>query len=166
MGLFSTLAGSYKKSKKLRKLQLKISPPDQSVNDIASNFVTSLKSGGDEENEALEKFLDLCINDEGVANVLSQYDMDRNDLKDIYWHLARNGFGQWINGHHVALSTIAYYEPLLFVVESRRREVPVRELATALFAYWEGKVTQGELLRSLQYPRQQASSSNGNQPVS
>jgi len=150
MGFFSGLAGSYKKSKKLRKLQLKISPPDQTLDDITSNFMVSLKSGRDEKEEALEEFLDLCINDEGVAKVLSKYDMDRNDLKDIYIQLEFSGFGQWIKGHYVALSTIAYYEPLLFFVESTRRSVPFLEITGALFEYWEGRVRQGDLLKFLQ----------------
>ena len=150
MGFFSSLAGSYKKSKKLRELQLKISPPDQTLDDITANFMASLKSGRDEKDEALEEFLDLCVNDEGVSKVLSEYGMDRSNLKAIYRLLIANGFGQWIKGHYVALSTIAYYEPLLFFVESGRREVPFADVAHALFEYWEGRVKQGELLRSLQ----------------
>ncbi len=150
MGFFLTLAKSYKKSKKLKKLQLMISPPDQTIDNLSSNFMNNLKNGTDEKGEALEKFLDLCINDEGVATVLNEYDMDRNDLKNIYIQLIANGFGQWIKGHFVALSTIAYYEPLLFFVESTRRDVPVRKIASALFEYWEGRIRQGDLLISLQ----------------
>lgn len=144
------MAGSYKKSKKLRKLQLKISPPEQTLYDITSNFMAIFKRGRDEKEEALEEFLDLCINDEGVAKVLCDYDMDRNDLKNIYIKLVANGFRQWIKGHYVALSTIAYYEPLLFFAESTRRRVPFIEIAGALFEYWEGRIRQGDLLRLIQ----------------
>lgn len=149
MGFFSALAGSLRKSKKLRKLQLIISPPDQSLEDITSNFITNLKSGKDEKEQALEKFIDLCINDEGVTQVLSKYELNSNDLKAIYRQLIANGLGQWVKGHYVALSTIAYHEPLLFFVESTQRGVPFPEIVNYLFEYWEGKVKQGDLLKSL-----------------
>ena len=145
MGFFS----SYKKSKKLRKLQLIISPPDQTIDDITSNFMSSLKTGRSEKEEALEEYLELCENDEGISAVLSDYEMNRNDLKNIYSQLIANGFGQWIKGHYVALSTIAYHEPLLYFVESTRRNVPLQEIASNLFAYWEGRVKQGALFQSL-----------------
>ena len=57
------------------------------------------------------------------------------------------GAGQWINGHFVALSTLAYPEPLQYLAESLRR---MEMLGTAgssrwatigaeLMAYWAGE---------------------------
>lgn len=78
MGIFSSLARSFKKSNKLQKLQKEISPPRQSVED----WVDLTRPGGISRREqALEEFLDLCESDEGVANVIKQYNLNRGDLK-------------------------------------------------------------------------------------
>jgi hypothetical protein len=74
----------------------------------------------------------------------------RDDLKEIYKDLSANGLGQWIKGHQAALSTIAYYEPLIFYVESDRRRVPYLEKVDMLLAYWEGRIPQGGLLKIMQ----------------
>lgn len=149
MGFFSSLSGSFKKSKNLRKLQMRISPPDQTIGDITSNVIASLKSGRNDRDEALEEFLDLCINDEGVMKVMAEYNLSRDDLEKIYINLNINGLGQWIKGHQAALSTIAYYEPLLFHVESERRGEPYMQTVSTLLAYWEGRIPQGGLLKAL-----------------
>ncbi len=150
MGFFSAISKSAKKSKKLRKLQLIISPPDQTIEDLASNFMSNLTSGKDEKGDALEEFLDLCEDDDGVVKIMAQYNLKRDDLKEIYKKLIAIGLGQWIKGHYAALSTIAYYEPLLFVVESERRGVPFMEVVGGLLEYWDGRIKQGGLLQSLQ----------------
>lgn len=150
MGFFSAIAKSAKKSKRLRKLQLIISPPGQAIEDITSSFMSSLTSGKDKEGQALEDFLDLCEDDDGVKTVMGEYDLKREDLIIIYKKLRAIGLGQWVKGHYVALSTIAYYEPLLFVVESERRGVPFMEVVGSLLDYWDGRIKQGALLESLQ----------------
>jgi len=56
------------------------------------------------------------------------------------------GLGQWINGHFVALSTLAYPEPLQYVAESRRRMQMLGTIDSSrwdtigadLMAYWAG----------------------------
>lgn len=149
MGFFSALIGSFKKSKNLRKLQVRISPPDQNIEDITSNFMDSLQSGRNDRYDAIEEYLDLCINDEGVKKVMMEYDLSRDDLKKVYINLIKTGLGQWIKGHHAALSTIAYYEPLLFHVESERRDGSYLETVGALLSYWEGRIPQGGLLKAL-----------------
>ena len=149
MGFFSALIGSFKKSKNLRKLQLLISPPNQNIEDIASNFIDSIQSGRNDSDEAIEEYLDLCINDEGVKKVMMEYDLSRDDLKKVYSNLLITGLGQWIKGHYAALSTIAYYEPLLFYVESEKRDGSYLETAGALLSYWEGRIPQGGLLKAL-----------------
>jgi len=80
MGIFSSLARSFKKSNKLQKLQKEISPPRQSGEDLA-DYARSLVSGTSRREQALEEFLDLCESDEGVANVIKQYNLNRGDLK-------------------------------------------------------------------------------------
>jgi len=84
MGFLSALIGSFKKSKNLKRLQVRISPPDQNIKNITSNFMDSLQSGHNDRDEAIEEYLDLCINDEGVKKVMVKYDLSRDDLKKVY----------------------------------------------------------------------------------
>jgi hypothetical protein len=150
MGLFSSLSGSFKKSRKLQKLQKQISLPGQSVDDLVSDFKQSLSSGTNRQDQVLEKYLDLCESDEGVAKVISQYNLSRGDLKTIYIRLNAAGLGQYIKGHHAALSTIAYYEPLLYFVESEKRGEGWSNIVGNLFCYWEGTIPQYGLINKLQ----------------
>ena len=149
MGFFSSLSGSMKKSTNLRKLQLRISPPNQTIDDVVSNAMESLQSGRNDQEETIKEYLDLCVNDEGVKKVILKYNLSRNDLEKIYINLNINGLGEWIKGHQAALSTIAYYEPLLFHVESERRGEPYMQIVSALLDYWEGRIPQGGLLKTL-----------------
>lgn len=149
MGFFSSLTGSFKKSKKLQKLQKQISPPGQSVGDLVSDFKQTLSSGVNQKDKALEEFLNLCESDEGVAKVMSQYNLSRSDLKDIYIRLSAAGLGQYIKGHHAALSSIAYYEPLLYIVESEKRGENWSTIVGNLLYYWDGKIPQSGLINQL-----------------
>jgi len=121
----------------------------ENIKNITSNFMDSLQSGHNDRDEAIEEYLDLCINDEGVKKVMVKYDLSRDDLKKVYINLIKTGLGQRIKGHHAALSTIAYYEPLLFHVESERRDGSYLETVGALLSYWEGRIPQGGLLKAL-----------------
>jgi len=152
MGIVSRAFSSYRKSKQLRKLQLAISPRNQSVADLASHVRASVASGVNPRDQALVEYLDLCERDAPVAQVMTEYQLSRADLKNIYIELMANGLGQWIKGHYAALSTIAYYEPLLYCAESTKRGQSRLETFHALLSYWEGRVPQGGLLGSLNDP--------------
>lgn len=149
MGLISTLVGSFKKSKKLQKLQRQISPPGQSVLGLVSDFRQSLSNEVDPKDQALEEFLDLCESDEGVLKVVNEFKLTRIDLKRIYIRLNAAGLGQYIKGHHVALSSIAYYEPLRYIVESERHGENWGNIARNILFYWEGKIPQFGLIKKL-----------------
>jgi hypothetical protein len=149
MGFFSSLAGSYKKSKRLFALQEEISPPGRTIDDLISDVRNQLSSGTSRRDRALEEFLDLCEADEGITRVQNEYNLSREDLKKIYIRLNAAGLGQWIKGHYAALSTIAYFEPLLYVVESERRGTKWITIVENLLYYWDGNIPQGGLLQQL-----------------
>ena len=149
MGLFGNLTRSLKKSRKLRKLQLEIAPPKEAIEDIVGDFWDSLRSGNNRKDQALEEFLDLCESDDSVAMVMKKHNLDRDDLKGIYTELLGVGLGQWIKGHYVALSTIAYNETLYYYVESKRKGSSIYDIAKGLIEYWTGSIRQGELYSSV-----------------
>jgi hypothetical protein len=108
-----------------------------------------LQSGNSEHEKALEQFLDLCVHDDGIRKLMEIESLSRSDLKEIYHRLCRAGLGQWIKGHYAALSTIAYGEPLLFVVRAERAGMNLREIAPVLLRYWSNEIPQGGLLRAV-----------------
>jgi hypothetical protein len=63
--------------------------------------------------------------------------------------ICRAGLGQWVKGHYAALSTIAYGEPLLFLVRAERAGMNLREIASILLRYWSNEIPQGGLLRTV-----------------
>jgi len=146
MGFFSNVVGSWKKSSKLRELQTAIAPPGQTVDNMGAGFMQSLGAASDPKATALSAYFDLCEADEGVKNVMNLEGITRSDLEKTYASLRAIGLGQWIKGHYVALSTIAYPEPLLYLVRSRKRNVDPHTIASNLLDYWENKIPQGALL--------------------
>lgn len=150
MGFFSDLTRSWKKSSRLHQLELRIAPLGRSTHDTFTEFMHSLDTGIDEKKLALEEFLDLCETDEGIEKVMETERLSRADLKDIYKRLMALGLGGWIKGHYAALSTIAYVEPLLYVVRSQKRGAGWEEIVLNLLQYWENKIPQGTLLKRLE----------------
>ena len=146
MGLFTNVIRSWRKSSKLRRLQLTIAPPGESVDDVVAGFMQSLNGQPDPKKAALSEFFDLCEADPGVKSVMEREGLARGDLEQIYGVLRALGLGQWVKGHYAALSTIAYPEPLLFLVRSQKRNVEALTVASTLLDYWENKIPQGALL--------------------
>lgn len=146
MGLISSLIKSFSKSKKLKTLQEQISPPLQSSDDLIAWTRARMAEGTNKSDRALEEYLNLCESDENIAKVQIKYQLSREDLKTIYEKLSKLGLG-WINGHQTALSTIAYAEPLIYVIESEKRGTNWADIQFNLFNYWNGKIPQGQLIR-------------------
>ena len=146
MGFFSNIVRSWKKSSKLRGLQAAIAPPGQTIDSMIAGFMQSLSGGPDSRAAALAEFFDLCESDEGVKSVMQLEGLTRSDLEQIYGSLLAIGLGQWVKGHYAALSTIAFPEPLLYLVRSRKRNVDPHTIASNLLDYWETKIPLGTLL--------------------
>lgn len=59
------------------------------------------------------------------------------------------GLGQWIKGHYVALSTIAYVEPLQYTVRAQRLGNSWPRILSDLLAHWEERIPSGALLNKV-----------------
>lgn len=146
MGFFSNLTRSWQKSSRLQELERLIAPPDQSIGDMVSAAVKSSSGEISQKDRALEEFLDLCVADEGVKKVMEVEHLSRSDLKELYTRLLAAGLGQWIKGHYVALSTIAYVEPLQYTVRAQRMGNSWPRILSDLLAHWEERIPSGALL--------------------
>ena len=153
MGLLSKSTLSWKRFYRLQKLEKTIAPPNERVPDVACDLTCMLTGGETREKEgAIVEFFDLCESDDGVRKVMEHEHLSRLDLKGIVVSLLTRGLGEWIKGHYAALSTIAYVEPLQYVVRAERRGVSWQEIYFNLLEYWEGRIPSHQWLG--QVPRE------------
>ena len=96
-------------------------------------------------NRALTAYFELCESDEHVAEVMKMEQLSRSGLHEIYRHLLANGLDRWVKGHHAALSSIAYPDPLYFASRAPNKGMEWREVAHALLQFWEGHLSKQEL---------------------
>ena len=121
MGLFSNIMRSYKKSNRLRTLQLEYSPQHATAHDIVRDSISMLRSGGvDRKAQLLDEFLNLVEGDPSIQQVMRHYGLNREALRQIAIELMANGMG-WQKDHYMPLSSIAYAEPLAFIAEAKKR---------------------------------------------
>jgi hypothetical protein len=146
MGIFSRLFSSLKKSKEIRRLQEQISPPLQASDDIAAWARARMAEGNSKRDRALEEYLTLCESDENIAQILARHQINRNDLKNMYEKINSYAPG-WTKDHHIALSSIAYPEPLIYIIDSERIGTNWGDIAWRLKAYWDGSISQGTLIK-------------------
>jgi hypothetical protein len=154
MSFLSNVTLPWRKSSRVHKLQKVMAPPNQRIPEVVSDLTRLLERGGatSERERALEKFLDLCESDDGVRTVMEIEHISRSDLKELVVRLLASGLGEWIKGHYAALSTIAYVEPLQYVIRAERRGVSWQELYFNLLEYWEGRIPSHQWLG--QVPRE------------
>jgi hypothetical protein len=136
---------SWRRSWKRYKLQLQIDSPNPVGSGPLSHIIILLSRRPDDGERALAEYIDLCESDEGVAKVMETEQLSRSGLQEIYGHLLANGLDRWVKGHHAALSSIAYPEPLYFASRAPNKGMGWREIAFSLLEYWEGRLPEGEL---------------------
>jgi hypothetical protein len=85
--------GSVIKSIKSARLQRCIVP--KNFDEIIQSFESSKK-----RDKAFEKYLNLCMEDEGVKKIMLYYGLSQSDLEDSYKTLLMCGAGQWVRGHY------------------------------------------------------------------
>ncbi len=137
---------------KIRKLQKKLTSTNGAS--AKTSRLEQMLSGIEEQNHALDRYLDFCVSDKQIRFVLERSEANRADLGRIYKNLIMNGAGQWVKGHYVAASSIAYAEPLTFILvanslEASDKNISPFELTALLIDYWQGEIPAGGLYRML-----------------
>jgi hypothetical protein len=145
MTLISGWLRSWRRSSKRRKLQSQIYCPEPLASNPVIYIIMLLSRRSDDADRALNEYLDLCESDESVGKVMKTEQLSRSHLVDIYSHLLANGLDRWVKGHHAALSSIAYAEPLYFASRAPNKGMDWRHIAFSLLEYWEQRIPEGEL---------------------
>ena len=133
MLFFPKLRKSWKRTNELRELQLALVWAARSTDSAASA-------------QAMERYLDLCLADEGVRAVLQRNHLERADLRARYEWLSAGGLARWVKGHYTALSSIAYVEPLEYLAACERRGEDRAAICGILLEYWLGSISKEKLL--------------------
>jgi hypothetical protein len=133
MLFFPKLRKSRKRTNDLRELQIAVDWATRSSDAAATT-------------KAMERYLDLCLADDGVMAVLQRSELNRDDLRTRYEWLSAGGLGCWIKGHHTALSSIAYVEPLAYLADSERHGEDRMTICGILLEYWLGSISKRKLL--------------------
>lgn len=136
---------AWRRSSKRRKLQLQICTPNPVTLSPVVYVIMLLSRRPDDGERALAAYFDLCESDERVAEVMKTEQLSRSGLQEIYRHLLANGLDRWVKGHHAALSSIAYPEPLYFASRAPSKGMDWSEIAFALLEYWGGYISDDEL---------------------
>jgi|TARA_B100000315_G_scaffold119556_1_gene109520 hypothetical protein len=146
MGLFGSIFGSFSKSKKLSKLQNIIWGD---LGTLGPSGFEAMQESQKAKEKALQEYWGLCEADEGVAQLMKEHSLSRKNLNDLYMKLIKTGVGQWIKGHFVALSALAYYETFYYLLESQKRGrvdgEDFKEVAHDILCFFRGDIKNGEL---------------------
>lgn len=108
-----------------------------------SKFLDEVKTA--KRKNALNEYLEFCMKDPNINELLDMHSMGKNDLKEIHSVLMTIGCGQYVKGHFVALSSLAYQEPLYYLIHARKNNIPSEEMATTILDYWANKLPRREL---------------------
>lgn len=134
MGFINNIFSSLTKSHKLQQMQ----------NDLGNipipQDATSLMSWSEKREKLLNQYIDFCLTDLGVLKIVKDFEITKKDLKEIYNKLLSSGAGQWVRGHYVALSTLAYMQPLEYFLKAKRMHKSDIEIMSNLIVYFEKRM--------------------------
>jgi hypothetical protein len=95
-------------------------------------------SGSNGSTDALTALLDYCESQPVIEGVMNEFQVSRDDLRELYYDLLRSGAGQWVRGHYVAASALAYPEPLRYMLVRKRNDKSFTiETASNVIMYFE-----------------------------
>ena len=146
--MFGNFIYSWKKTKKLNKIQRKLYSPNAGTDYRIESIINPELNY--ERDKLHKEFYQLCYQDNNVREVMDMYGVSFEDFDEIHSTLLHFGLGQWINGHYASLSTLAYAEPLYYYLEAEKRGYHPEKIVVCLIEYWEGKVKVGGLVKLLE----------------
>jgi type IV secretory pathway TrbD component len=74
----------------------------------------------DEGRVAEDALINYCEANSSLFEVMKSLGVSREELREAYYDLLSAGAGQWVLGHWLAASSLAYPDTLRFVIESKR----------------------------------------------
>lgn len=100
-------------------------------------MVQEFRLGSAQRDATRDALLDYCEAVLGVREVINEFRVSREDLRQVYLDLLLWGAGQWACGHWVAASALAYPDALRYVLESKACGHNGSEIALSLIVHFE-----------------------------
>tara|TARA_R110000751_G_scaffold120808_2_gene221416 strand:- start:154 stop:594 length:441 start_codon:yes stop_codon:yes gene_type:complete len=112
--MFKTLRFSFKKSKILSKIRKAVESRKLDAKSILENAMKSAVSGKTMSEKELytEELLTLLSKDKATTDLLSEYNLKFDNLRDMISTLEQHGAGQIVKGHYVAVSAVSFIDTL------------------------------------------------------
>ena len=96
-----------------------------------------LANGSGRRARAEATLLDYCTAQPALQTLIQEYGADRTVLEQLYRSLCMAGAGQWLTGHYVAASALAYPHSLRFLLAHRNATLSHEEQAFKIMEYFE-----------------------------
>jgi hypothetical protein len=109
--MIKTLFQSLKKSRRLRKISKNLAAP------LKTQDMFKMATQGSKKDYYLDELIDITESDQFVKMVMTEYNADRQTLKELYNKLILIGAGQFTKGHYVAASSLVYPLTLKFLLK-------------------------------------------------
>jgi hypothetical protein len=123
MTVFRTLFWSIKKSRRLQKIAVKLTPTP----DGGESIIRAFTEGGfdalgprlNDIEEGKRELFGLIREDPVTSKLLQDYEVDDKELDDLYNKLVRNGAGIYKRGHWIPASTLAFGQTLEYLLKNK-----------------------------------------------
>jgi len=104
-----------------------------------NKVVEEILSDNDRKTIAENALLDYCEHQPAIQVLLLEFKISRKDIHELYKFLIKAGAGQWVCGHWVAASALAYPDSLRYLLTRRtkNRREDIQETAFNLIMYFE-----------------------------
>jgi len=106
-----------------------------------NKIMKEILSSGDRKPSAETALLNYCEEQSTIQALLSEFNVSRQELQELYHQLIKAGAGQWIVGHWVAASALAYPNSLRYLLMRRKANMQgkadLQETAYKLIMYFE-----------------------------
>ena len=116
MGLLNEIFRSLKKSKKLRNISLVLGK-EMDISDIRNSMLGIDNS----RRKAEEDLYNLVASDPNLKIIMQKHGANKETLKEIFEAVEALGAGQWVKGHYVAASALAFRETLDYLLSNKNK---------------------------------------------
>jgi hypothetical protein len=82
-----------------------------------------LDDGYDRRAKAKEELLNYCEQQPSIQALLTEFNVSRKNLEELYYQLIKVGAGQWTCGHWVPASALAYPASLRYLLNQRGKNI-------------------------------------------
>ena len=98
-------------SQALAQISKDLAPPD-SVDEMTKELLL----GSGQSERALEALLDYCEVNPDTRKIMTEFNVSRGTLLDLYHNLLKAGAGQWVGEHYVPASALAHSHTLRYLL--------------------------------------------------